>query len=112
MVLVKKHAGEVFSKFKCRGFHATSLSTYDFSTLYTTLPHNLDKEKLLDLIELTFKRALKSMVHLFNVWFKALLREGLSEPESYGDLVYKFKSLKGKNDFFQFENILYITKGI
>ena len=25
------------------------LSTYDFSTLYTTLPHNLIKEKLLDL---------------------------------------------------------------
>ena len=32
----------------------TSLSTYDFSTLYTTLPHNLIKEKLLDLIERTF----------------------------------------------------------
>ena len=32
----------------------TSLSIYDFSTLYTTLPHNLIKEKLLDLIEWTF----------------------------------------------------------
>ena len=31
-----------------------SLSTYDFFTLYTTLPHNLIKEKLLDLIERTF----------------------------------------------------------
>ena len=30
------------------------MSTYDFSTLYTTLPHNLIKEKLLDLIEQTF----------------------------------------------------------
>ena len=29
----------------------TSLSTYDISTLYTTLPHNLIKEKILDLIE-------------------------------------------------------------
>ena len=38
-----------------------SLSTYDFSTLYTTLPHNLIKEKLLDLIEWTFKRALKTV---------------------------------------------------
>ena len=34
----------------------TSLSTYDFSTLYTTLPHNLKKEKLFDLIERTFNR--------------------------------------------------------
>ena len=46
-----KNSGEVLSKLKCRGFRATSLSTYDFSTLYTTLPHNLIKEKLLDLIE-------------------------------------------------------------
>ena len=38
-----------------RGFRATSLSTYDFSTLYTTLPHNLIKEKLINLIEWTFK---------------------------------------------------------
>ena len=30
------------------------MSTYDFSTLYTTLPHNLIKEKLLDSIERTF----------------------------------------------------------
>ena len=29
----------MLSKLKCRGFRATSLSTYDFSTLYTTLPH-------------------------------------------------------------------------
>ena len=26
-------------------FNATSLSTYDFSTLYTTLPHYLMKEE-------------------------------------------------------------------
>ena len=34
----------------------TSLSTYDFSTLYTTLPHNSIKDKLIDLIERTFQR--------------------------------------------------------
>ena len=32
------------------------LSTYDFSTLYTTLPHNLIQDKLIDLIERTFQR--------------------------------------------------------
>ena len=35
-----KNSGEVLNKLKSRGFRATSLSTYDFSTLYTTLPHN------------------------------------------------------------------------
>ena len=30
------------------------MSTYDFSTLCTTVPHNQIKEKLIDLIERTF----------------------------------------------------------
>ena len=51
-----KNSGEVLNKLKSRGFRATSLSTYDFSTLYTTLSHNLIKEKLINLIEWTFKR--------------------------------------------------------
>ena len=37
-------------------FLASGLSTYDFSTLYTTLPHNLIKEKLKELNEQTFNR--------------------------------------------------------
>ena len=41
---------------KSRGFCASSLSTYGFSTLYTTLPHNLIKKKLINLIETTFQR--------------------------------------------------------
>ena len=49
-----KNSGEVLSKLKDIGYQATSLSTYDFSTLYTALPHNLIREKLLDLIEWTF----------------------------------------------------------
>ena len=36
-----KTSGEILDKLKARDFNATSLSTYDFSTLYTTLPHNL-----------------------------------------------------------------------
>ena len=51
-----KNSGEILNKLKTRGFRAVSLSTYDFSTLYTTLPHNLIKEKLIDLIERTFQR--------------------------------------------------------
>ena len=54
VLVYKKNSGEVLSKLKDSGFQATSLSTYDFSTLYTTLPHNLIGEKLLDLIERTF----------------------------------------------------------
>ena len=32
------------------------MSTYDFSTPYTTVPHNLNAEKLTELIEQTFNR--------------------------------------------------------
>ena len=40
------NSGEILNKLKSKSFPASSLSTYDFSTLYTTLPHNLFKEKI------------------------------------------------------------------
>ena len=49
-----KHSDEVLRKLKDIGYQATNLSIYAFSTLYTTLLHNMIKEKLLDLIERTF----------------------------------------------------------
>ena len=52
---------------KSRGICATSLSTYNFSTLYTTLLHNLIKEKLLDLIERTLEETLKKEGTLYLV---------------------------------------------
>ena len=51
-----KNLGEILNKLKSKGFLVSSLSAYDFSTLYTTLPHNLIKEKLTELIEKTFNR--------------------------------------------------------
>ena len=51
-----KNSGEILYKLKSRGFLASGLSTYNFSTLYTTLPHNHIKEKLTELIEQTFNR--------------------------------------------------------
>ena len=35
----------------------------------------------------------------YNVGLKTLLLQGLLEPEFYGDLVYKFRKIIGKNDF-------------
>ena len=51
-----KNSGEILDKLKSRDSNATSLSSYDFSTLNTTLPYNLIKDKLTDLIESTFQR--------------------------------------------------------
>ena len=41
-----KNSNEILNNFKSRGFLESGLSTYDFSFFYTTLPHNLIKEKL------------------------------------------------------------------
>ena len=53
-----------------------------------------------------FYRRHYELISKFNVGLKTLLGEGLSEPEFYGDLVYKFKKLIGSNDFsFQLRKI-------
>ena len=62
-----KNSGEILDKLKARDFNATSLSTYDFSSLYTTLPHNLIKDKLIDPLKRTFNR--EGSPYLANVFF-------------------------------------------
>ena len=52
-----------------------------------------------------FYRRHYKLISKYNVGLKMLLSEGLSEPEFYGDLVYKFKKLKGINDFWRTSTI-------
>ena len=51
-----KNSNEVLNKLKSKGFKASTVSIYDFSTLYTTLPHHLIKDKLIVLILHAFSR--------------------------------------------------------
>ena len=46
-----QNSGEILNKLKSRGLLASGLSTYDFSTRLTALPHNRIKEKLTELLE-------------------------------------------------------------
>ena len=46
-----------------------------------------------------FNRRHYELISKFNVRLKSLLYQGLSEPEFYGDLVYKFKMIRGMTDF-------------
>ena len=39
------------------------------------------------------------LISNFQVGLKSLLRQGLSEPEFYGDFVYKLKKIVGSNNF-------------
>ena len=51
-----KNSTEILNKIKTKGFQASSISTYDLSSLYIALPHNLIRNQLVDLIENTFRR--------------------------------------------------------
>ena len=46
-----------------------------------------------------FYRRHYELVSKFNVGVKLFLHQGLSEPEFYGDLIYKFKKIVGRADF-------------
>ena len=49
----------------------------------------------------------------YNVGLKTLLLQGLSEPEFYEDLVYKFRKIIGNNDFpYHFKKMIVRCKRI
>ena len=39
------------------------------------------------------------LVEKYSVSLKTLLQQGISEPEFYGDLVYRFRKIVGKSNF-------------
>ena len=60
-----------------------------------------------------FYRRHFDIVSKYNVGLKTLLLQGLSVPEFYGDLVYKFRKIIGKNDFpYHFKKIIVRYKKI
>ena len=60
-----------------------------------------------------FYRRHYELVSKFNVGLKTLLHQGLSEPEFYSNLVYKFKKIVGRVDFSdQFRKIIVRYKRI
>ena len=55
-----------------------------------------------------FYRRYYDLISKFQVGLKSLLRQGLSEPEFYGDLVYILKNIVGSNIFSaQFIKIIF-----
>ena len=75
----------------------------DFNTCYKSLTQKLLKQgywyhKLCKTFS-KFYRRYYDLISKFNVGLKSLLCQGLSEPEFYGDLVYKLKKIVGSNNF-------------
>ena len=68
-------------------------SNFDFRAKVIRCPH------VSMFIFSKFYRRHYEFISKFNVVLKSLLHQGLSEPEFYGDLVYKFKNIRGMTDF-------------
>ena len=46
-----------------------------------------------------FNRRHSALVEKYSVSLKTLLQQGISEPEFYGDVVYRFRKIVGKSNF-------------
>ena len=51
-----KNSSEVIEKLRLQNFQGSQVSSFDFSTLYTPLPHDLIKSKILSLVKWCFNR--------------------------------------------------------
>ena len=75
----------------------------DFNTRNKLLTQKLLKQGYrYDKLRKTFSKFYRryyDLIPKFQVGLKSLLRHGLSEPEFYGDLVYKLKKIVGPNNF-------------
>ena len=57
-----------------------------------------------------FYRRHSALLEKYSVSLKTLLQQGISEPEFYGDLVYRFRKIVGKSE--QFRKLIYRYKRI
>ena len=55
-----KNSSEVIEKLRLRNFRCSHVSSFDFSTVYTSLPHDLIKAKVLSLVNWCFTRESKT----------------------------------------------------
>ena len=55
-----KNSSEVIEKLRLRNYQGSQVSSFDFSTLYTALPHDLIKAKLLSLVNWCFNTESKT----------------------------------------------------
>ena len=86
--------------------HVTDFNARNKSLTIKLLQQGYRYRKLRKTFSKFYRRHYK-LVFKFNVGLKPFLHHGLSEPEFYGDLVYKFKKIVGRTDFSdQLRNII------
>ena len=78
--------------------HVTDLNTRNQILTAKLLKQGYQYHKLRKMYSKLYRRHY-DLVSKFNTGFKSLLKQDLSEPKFYGDLVYKFKKIVCRNDF-------------
>ena len=102
-----KNSSEVIEKLRLRNFQVSQVSSFDFSTLYTSLPHDLINAKVLSLIKWCFNRESKS-------YLCTSLKAGFFSNKKYesyrcwscAELCEAFTFLM-ENIYVQFDGIIY-----
>ena len=56
-----------------------------------------------------FYRRHSALLEKYSVSLETLLQQGISEPEFYGDLVYRFRKIVGKSNFSE---VIAMLKGL
>ena len=100
-----------FSRSKSYGVYISQLIRFARAPSYVTVFNTRNKLLTLKLLKQVycyhklrktfskFYRQYYDLISKFQVGLKSLLRQGLSEPEFYGDLVYKLKKIVGSFNF-------------
>ena len=92
--------------------HLANFNARNRSFTAKLLQHGYRYHKLRKAISKFYRRHFE-LVSKYNTGLRSLLQQGLSEPEFYGDLVYKFRNPVGKTEFpDQFKNIILRYKRI
>ena len=103
-----KNSSEVIEKLRLRNFQGSQVTSIDFSTLYTSLPHDLIKAKVLSLVKWCFDRESKTYLCTSaktgfflqqEIWLVCMLGLALSYVKLFTFLM--------ENIYVQFDGMVY-----
>ena len=104
-----KNCSEVIEKLRLRNFQGSQVSSFDISTLYTSLPHDLIRDKVLSLVNWCFNRESKSYLCTSpNAGFFSNKKYDSYRCWSCAELSEAFTFL-GENIYVQFDGMVFST---